>query len=96
METITLKSNSPEVILELLKKVVERERKIITETIRITKEKVDSLAKKFGVDIDRLMRGEIEHTEENDMQLIELEGDIELLRHLESELKALESVEICE
>ncbi|GLI52941.1 hypothetical protein [Thermodesulfovibrio yellowstonii] len=95
METITLKSNSPEVILELLKKAVERERKIIIETIRITKEKVDSLAKKLGVDIDKLMKGEIEHTEDNDMQLIELEGEIELLRHLESELKALESVEIC-
>lgn len=85
METITLKSNSSDVVLHLLKNAVERERKIITETIRITKEKIDSLAKKLGVDIDKLMKGEIEHTEENDMQLIVLEGEIEILRHLESE-----------
>lgn len=95
METITLKSNSSDVVLDLLKNAVERERRIIAETIRITKERVDSLSKRFGVDIDKLMKGEIEHTEENDMQLIELEGEFELLRHLESELKALESVEIC-
>jgi hypothetical protein len=29
------------------------------------------------------------------MQLIELEGEVELLRHLEIELKELESLEIC-
>jgi hypothetical protein len=41
------------------------------------------------------MQGEVEHTASNDMQLIELEGEVEALRHLESELKELESVEIC-
>ena len=47
------------------------------------------------MDIDKLKRGEVEHTESNDMQLIELEGEIEILEHLEDELKALETVEIC-
>ena len=49
----------------------------------------------LGVDTGKLMKGDVEHTEDNDMQLIELEGEIEILEHLETELKALETVEIC-
>ncbi len=95
MQTITLKSNSPETVVSLLKNAMDREKRILIDTIRITKEKIDTLAKDLGADVDKLMRGEIEHTESNEMQLIELEGEIEILKHLESELKALETVEIC-
>ena len=95
MKTITLKSNSPETVVPLLKNAVDREKRIILDTIRITKEKIDSLTQVLGVDIDKLMKGEVEHTETKDMQLIELEGEIEILKHLESELKALETIEIC-
>ncbi|MEK6682351.1 MAG: hypothetical protein AABY79_10345 [Nitrospirota bacterium] len=95
MQTIILKSDSPETVVSLLKNALDRERRILIDTIRITKEKIDTLAKSLGVDINKLMKGEIEHTESNDMQLIELEGEIEILKHLESELKALETVEIC-
>ncbi len=95
MQTITLKSDSPETVVSILKNAMDRERRILIDTIRITKEKIDTLAKSLRVDINKLMKGEIEHTESNDMQLIELEGEIEILKHLESELKALETVEIC-
>lgn len=95
MQTITLKSNSPETVVSLLKNAMDREKRILIDTIRITKEKIDTLAKDLGADVDKLMSGEIEHTESNEMQLIEMEGEIEILKHLESELKALETVEIC-
>jgi len=58
-------------------------------------ERIRELAKNLGVNIDKLMRGEVKHTASNDMQLLELEGEIEILRHLETEIKELESVEIC-
>ena len=61
----------------------------------MAKEKVNKLAGTLSIDIDKLMKGEVEHTDSNDMQLIELEGEIEVLRHLESELNDFESVEIC-
>ena len=95
MQIITLKSDSPETVVSLLKNAMNREKRILVDTIRITKEKIDALAKSLGVDIDKLIRGEVEHTESNDMQLLELEGEIEILEHLKDELKALETVEIC-
>ncbi len=95
MQTITLKSDSPDTVVPLLKNAVEREKRILTDTIRNTKGKIDLLSRSLGVDIDKLIAGEIKHTESNEMQLIELEGKIEILKHLENELKALETVEIC-
>ena len=95
METISLKGNSPEVIIPLLEKALDREKRILLETLRITRERIDRLAKKLAVDIDKLVAGEVEHTESEDMEFIELEGEIEIMRHLKAELYELESVEIC-
>lgn len=95
MQTISIKSSSPEKILPLLTNALDREKRIITDSLKITREKVNSLAKTLSVDIDKLMAGEVEHTESNDMKLIELEGEVKILRHLEDELKELEFLEIC-
>ena len=95
MQTISLKSGSPDTVIPLLKNAIDREKRILAESLRITREKVNKLAKDLAVDIDKLMRGEVKHTASNDMQLLELEGEIEILRHLETEIKELESVEIC-
>lgn len=95
MQTISLKSSSSETVIPLLRNAIDREKRILKESVRVAKEKVNRLAGSLSVDIDRLMKGEVEHTDSNDMQLIELEGEVEVLRHLESELNDLESVEIC-
>ncbi len=95
MQTISLKSNSPDTVIPLLMNAISREKRILMETLRTTKEKISRLAENLGVDIDKLMKGEVEHTELNDMHLIELEGEIEISKHIEAELKELESVEIC-
>ncbi|MBI4687569.1 MAG: hypothetical protein HY756_07285 [Nitrospirae bacterium] len=95
MQTISLKSNSPDMIIPLLKNALDREKRILIETLRITREKINNLSKDLGVDVNKLMKGDVVHTEDNDMQLIELEGEIEISRHIEAELKELESVEIC-
>ena len=95
MQTISLKSGSPDTVIPFLKNAIDREKRIIEESLRVTREKVNKLAKDLAVDIDKLMRGEVKHTASNDMQLLELEGEIEILRHLETEIKELESVEIC-
>ena len=95
MQTISLKSGSPDTVIPLLKNAIDREKRILAESLRVTREKVNKLAKDLAVDIDKLMQGEVKHTASNDMQLLELEGEIEILRHLETEIKELESVEIC-
>ncbi len=95
MQTITLKSDFPETVVALLKTAMNREKRILSGTIRTTRERIDSLSKTLGVNLDRLMAGEVEHPDADDMRLLELEGEVEMLRHLEAELKAIESVEIC-
>ena len=95
MQTISLKSSSAETVIPLLRNAIDREKRILKESVRVAKEKVNRLAGTLSIDIDKLMKGEVEHTDSNDMQLIELEGEIEVLRHLESELNDFESVEIC-
>lgn len=95
MQTISLKSNSTKIFVPLLKNALDREKRILADTLKTTKNKIDRLAKELSVDINKLMEGKIEHTESNDMKLIELEGEIEILRHLESEFKELNSVKIC-
>lgn len=95
MQTISLKSSSSETVIPLLRNAIDREKRILKESIRVTKDKVNKLAGTLSVDTDKLMGGEVEHTDANDMQLIELEGEVEVLKHLESELNGLESVEIC-
>ncbi len=96
MQNILLKSKAPKTVIPLIKNAFEREKKILINSIRITKEKVDILSKNFSVDINQLMAGEIEHKDTEDMQFIELEGELEILKHLEEELKALEELEICQ
>ena len=81
--------------MALLTSALGREKRIIADSRRITRDKVNALAKTLSVDVEKLMRGEIEHVESKDMQLIELEGEVELLKHFEAELKELESLEIC-
>lgn len=74
---------------------IEREKRIIMDSLKTTRGRVEALARDLGADAGKLMRGEVEHTDANEMNLIELEGEAELLRHLESELKELDSLEIC-
>ncbi len=95
MQTISLKSNSPETVIPLLKTALDREKRILSETARAAREKIDRLARELAVDVNKLMKGEVEHSESNEMQLIELEGEVEILKHLEVEINELDSVEIC-
>lgn len=96
MRTIAIKSNSPDTVIPMLSNAIEREKRILMDTLRMAREKVGKMAENLHVDIEKLMKGEVEHTDSNDMMLIEIEGELEVLRHLEKKLKELNSVQICE
>lgn len=95
MQTISIKSHSPEKTIPLLTNAIEREKRIVMDSLRTTRQRVEALAKEMGVDVSKLMLGEVDHDETHDMRLLELEGEMELLGHLESELRELETLEIC-
>ena len=95
IKTISIKSRSPEKTIHLLANAIEREKRIVMDSLITTRKRVESLAKELGVDVGKLMQGEVGHDEADDMKLLELEGETVLLRHLESELSELETLEIC-
>ena len=95
MQTISIKSHSPEKSIPLLTNAIEREKRIVMASLKTTRLRVESLATDLGVDVSKLMKGDVDHDEADDMKLLELEGEAVLLRHLESELRELEALEIC-
>lgn len=95
MENIAIKSRSSEKALPLIKNAIEREKRIIEDSLQITREKVRSLASRLNVDPGLLINGSVIHTEANDMELLELEGEISILKHLEESLDELKELEIC-
>ncbi len=74
---------------------IEREKRILTDSIAITQQKMNSLAKKPHVNISHLEKGKVTHTEENEDELIELEGELAILKNLQEEMKSLEDVKLC-
>jgi hypothetical protein len=47
------------------------------------------------VDPDLLLAGEVPHPEEQDMDLLELEGELAILRHLRDQVETLEHLTLC-
>lgn len=94
MTTISIQSAVP-LPVPLLAGAIDRERRIVNHSIKTTKRRVDALSKALGVDPARLMAGDVAHDDANDMDLLELEGELTILHHLEAELAALETVRIC-
>lgn len=95
METIEISTSEPEKVLPILQDAIERQKRLLSQSLTLTQEKVQQLATRLQVDPDLLMAGEIPHPEEQDMDLLELEGELELLRHLQEQLESLEGLKLC-
>lgn len=95
MGTIELRSGAPDRARAFLRHAIERERRLIADGIARTRERVEALAAKTGADPAALPAGRVPHPEAQDMDLLELEGEVEMLAALEEQLKVLEGLEIC-
>lgn len=94
MSTLSIQSAFP-LSLDLLAGALNREKKILLHSVKTTKLRIEKLSKTLDVDPIQLQAGTVAHTDANDMDLLELEGELALLGHLEGELAALESSRIC-
>ncbi len=94
MEKIEISTPEPEKALPIPWDAVERERRLLSQSIVRTEERIRQLAASLGVNPDLLMAGEVPHPEAQDMDLLELEGELELLRHLRGQLESLERPQI--
>lgn len=95
MKNINIKSSYPEKAIPLLKDAIERERKLILHSITVTKAKIDKLTSSLNINISDLIQGKIPRTSENEQDLLELEGELAILQHLEEELASLEELHLC-
>jgi hypothetical protein len=95
MQKIEISTPEPEKAIPVLKDAIERQKSILTQSLTRTEERIQQLSQQLHVDIDSLMAGKVTHPENQDMDLLELEGELEIRRHLQDQLESLEQLTIC-
>ena len=95
MEKVEITTPEPEKARLVLQDAIERHRRLLTQSIARTQERVQQLATQLQVDPDRLLAGKVPHPEGQDMDLLELEGELEILRHLREQAETLERFTLC-
>jgi len=82
MQKIEISTPEPEKAIPVLKDAIERQKSILTQSLVKTEERIKQLSQQLHVDIDSLMAGKVTHPENKDMDLLELEGELEIRHHL--------------
>ena len=95
MTVIALKSPLDVNLSPLVVMALDREKNILRRSIQVSRKKINLLAAKLKVDPAQLLSGGVPHGEDDDMDLIELEGELAVLDRHEEQLKGLESLELC-
>ncbi len=95
MEKIQIITSEPQTVLPVLHNALERQKRILSQSLSRTEEKIQQLAHQLHVNPDLLMSGEVPHPENQDMDLLELEGELEIFHHLREQIKTLEDLTIC-
>jgi hypothetical protein len=95
MEKIEIITPEPDKARLILQEALERHRLLLTQSVTRTQERVQQLATQLRVDPDRLLAGEVLHAEGQDMDLLELEGELDILRHLREQVETLERLTVC-
>ncbi|MGC1405038.1 MAG: hypothetical protein WA974_19180, partial [Thermodesulfobacteriota bacterium] len=85
----------PQKVLPVLQDAIERQKRILSQSLSQTEERIRQLATQLQVNPDLLMAGEIPHPENQDMNLLELEGEMEISRHLREQIESLEHLTLC-
>jgi hypothetical protein len=95
MGKIEISTSEPDRVLPVLKDALDRQKRLLAQSLARTESKIKHLAAQLQVDPDRLLAGEVPHPEDKDMELLELEGELELGRHFREQLEVLERLKVC-
>jgi len=95
MGIITIETKEREKTISLIKDALGLEKKIIEQSITKTKGNIDRLLTTLKIDLKTFLKGNIEHSDENDMLLLELEGEVAFLQRLQDKLASLDELKIC-
>ncbi len=95
MDKIEITTPEADKALPILRDAIERQKRVLSQSLARTEERVQRLASHLQVDPDLLLAGKVPHPENRDMDLLEMEGELEILRHLREQLESLEHLAIC-
>ena len=95
MNTIQIKRPSPEQSLPLVKEALEMEKKLTRDSLAISEGRISALVRQLRVTVAQVLEGVVARGEENEQDLLDLEGELELRRTLQETLTHLEQLEVC-
>jgi hypothetical protein len=95
MGKIEISTPEPEKTLLIIEDAIERQKHLLAQSLARTQERIEQLTAHLQVSPDQLLAGILPHPEEQDMDLLELEGELEILRHLREQLACLDHLSIC-
>lgn len=95
MEKLEITTPEPAKARVVLQDAIERHKRLLAQSIARTQERVQHLASQLQVDLDLLQTGQLPHLEAQDMDLLELEGELEVLRHLQEQVETLTRLAVC-
>ncbi|MBI3800764.1 MAG: hypothetical protein HY268_27770 [Deltaproteobacteria bacterium] len=95
MEKIEITTAEPEQARLVLQDAIERHKRLLAQSLARTHARIQELAAQLQVDPDLLLAGKVPHAEAQDMDLLELEGELEILRHLREQISVLERLSLC-
>ncbi len=95
MEKIEITTPEPDKARLVLQDAVERHKRLLSQSLARTQERVQQLASQLQVDLNLLQSGQAFHPEHQDMDLLELEGELEILRHLQEQVETLTQLTVC-
>jgi hypothetical protein len=95
MAKIEILTPEPDKARLLLQEAIALQKQLVVQSLGRTQERIQALATQLQVNPDLLLAGEVPHSEEQDMDLLELEGELEIQRHLREQLQQLEHLTIC-
>ncbi len=95
MATIQIKTPFPDQAIPLIKDALAMEAKLTRDSLRTTENRITTLAQQLDVTPDEVLAGTVHRTENNEILLLDLEGELELRRVLQDTLRHLEQLEVC-
>ena len=95
MEKIEITTPEPDKARLVLQDAIERHKRLLSQSITRTQERVQQLASQLQVDLNLLQTGQALHPEHQDMDLLELEGELEILHHLQEQVETLIRLTVC-
>jgi hypothetical protein len=81
--------------IPVLNDAIERQKNLLSASLARSQERIQHLTKQLGIDPNELLAGNIPHSEKDDMDLIELEGELEIQHHLREQLEILGHLKVC-